>query len=556
MIAAGEVVERIVNVVKELIENSLDAGATRIQISLKDSGFAMVQVSDNGSGMDPEDSLLAFSRHATSKIKNEYDLFHITSLGFRGEALPSIASVSRVEMETSDKKVGTRIVYEDGRLLVNEETATRDGTTITVTRLFFNTPARFKYLKTETVELRLIVDFVDKMAFAHPDVAFRLENNGRMLLQTSGNNSETDIFAVVYGLEVAKSVKRFSGKNRDYSIEGYFANPIHNRSGRQSVILIVNGRPIRDFILTREIVECFIGYLPKDKYPIILLNIAVDPQLIDVNIHPTKAEVKFSELETLRKLISETLKEAIGKTKVIQTASDKSDTQIKMGFGTSYPNKEPEEGLFVKEEEEIPKEDKASNEFPDFEYVGQYGGTYLLFQNEAGLYLVDQHAAAERIRYEKYLNLMLAPNKETYQLLLPMELSLSNTLTEMIGKDTIDKAKENGLVIRKKDLSTILLETVPSWYPKGHEADFAETVVSSLIEEGKTDKKTLVDETAKLLACKRSLKANHRLSREEAERLVGDLSKCNRPYTCPHGRPIIVLIGEYDIEKWFYRVAS
>ncbi|MFH0992886.1 MAG: DNA mismatch repair endonuclease MutL, partial [bacterium] len=318
MIAAGEVVERVGNVVKELMENAIDANASVIAIELKESGLAAIRVADNGSGMEADDALAAFERHATSKIRSERDLFRIASLGFRGEALPSIAAVSRVELVTSTGgAAGRKVVYRDGALLENGLCSAAKGTSVTVTKLFYNTPARLKFLKSPHAELAFIAELVDKYAIARPDIAFSLSNDNRMLVRTSGNNDRSAVVAAVYGVAAAKEMVPFAGANRDYRVKGRLASPIVNRVSRSYVTVAVNGRVVRNPKAVQAIVEGYGQTIPKGRYPIVFVDIATDPLLIDVNIHPTKLEIKFSEEASLMGLLTETIRKAVGGFRII-----------------------------------------------------------------------------------------------------------------------------------------------------------------------------------------------------------------------------------------------
>ena len=303
-IAAGEVVERCLNVVKELVENSIDAKSTRIRVSLKDSGILEITVADDGVGMDEDDALLAFSRHATSKLKSLNDLFHIASLGFRGEALPSIASVSKVELRTSVNDIGTYLYLEGGILIKKERYPLEKGTTITVKNLFYNTPVRLKYLRSLSTELSLIIDYMNKMALSYPDIKFILENNDKELLNTTGDGNLLKVIYAVYGIDVAKKMIEISGENDDYVINGYVSYPEVAKTSRNVMTTLVNGRVIKNQALNRAILDTYHTYIPKDKFPIIVLNIEVDPILVDINIHPQKMDIKFSKLDELLTLVT------------------------------------------------------------------------------------------------------------------------------------------------------------------------------------------------------------------------------------------------------------
>jgi DNA mismatch repair protein MutL len=549
-IAAGEVVEKLANVVKELVENSIDAESTKIDIDLFDSGMKSIRVTDNGFGMDEEDAVLAFERHATSKIKSVNDLFRIQSLGFRGEALPSIAAISRVELSTSNGKDGIKIVYEDGKMLEKTHTSMNQGTMIEVSKLFYSTPARFKYLKSPQYELANIVSMVNGFALANPSISFKLTNDKKQIFVSKSNDSLTNLMAQIYGIQAGKSLIYFEAENRDYHIYGYTTNPIVNRSSRNYINIVVNNRIISNSDIVSAISDAYDQLIPKGRYPITILYIEVDPLLIDVNIHPRKQEIKFSEKDKLVNLIKKALKEKLEVTYIYQKPSE-DYSQTKITFfeeETSYHHNQE-----VKNEvsnDQVKKEETVV--IPDMEYIGQFAGTYLIWQNEEGLYLLDQHAAAERIRYERYLAKWLSKNLETNELLLPLSIEISNDLLIRL-KDHIDEFLKFGVDLEIKD-NFVSVKKLPNWFPEGYEEIYIESMIMSLLENDFTSKEILIDDLAKLLACKHSLKANHYISSLEANQLLSDLRKCKRPYTCPHGRPIIVDINMNAIEHWFNRV--
>ncbi len=549
-IAAGEVVEKLANVVKELVENSIDAESTKIDIDLFDSGMKSIRVTDNGFGMDEEDAVLAFERHATSKIKSVNDLFRIQSLGFRGEALPSIAAISRVELSTSNGRDGIKIVYEDGKMLEKTHTSMNQGTMIEVSKLFYSTPARFKYLKSPQYELANIVSMVNGFALANPSISFKLTNDKKQIFVSKSNDSLTNLMAQIYGIQAGKSLIYFEAENRDYHIYGYTTNPIVNRSSRNYINIVVNNRIISNSDIVSAISDAYDQLIPKGRYPITILYIEVDPLLIDVNIHPRKQEIKFSEKDKLVNLIKKALKEKLEVTYIYQKPSE-DYSQTKITFfeeETSYHHNQE-----VKNEV---KNDQAKKDevvvIPDMEYIGQFAGTYLIWQNEEGLYLLDQHAAAERIRYERYLSKWLKKDLETNELLLPLNIEISNDLLIRL-KDHLDEFLKFGVDLEIKD-TFVLVKKMPNWFPEGYEEIYIESMIMSLLENDFTSKESLIDDLAKLLACKHSLKANHYISSLEANQLLSDLRKCKRPYTCPHGRPIIVDINMNAIEHWFNRV--
>jgi DNA mismatch repair protein MutL len=546
-IAAGEVIEKLANVVKELVENSIDAEATKIDIDLLESGMKSIKVTDNGLGMDESDAFLAFERHATSKIKNVNDLFRIQSLGFRGEALPSIAAISRVDLSTSNGEEAINIIYEDGKFIEKKPGILNQGTAIEISKLFYSTPARFKYLKSPQTELAAIVNMVNGFALANPHISFRLTNDKKQIFVTSNNESLINIMSQIYGINVGKSLIYFEAKNRDYQISGYTTNPIVNRSSRNYINIVVNNRIIQN----REIVQAFLDaydqLIPKNRYPVAIIYIEVDPILIDVNIHPRKQEIKFSEKERLFNLIKRTLKEKLEVTHIYQKPKD-DFSQTKISFYEDSPTFQESLELMIKEEELT--EEKVI--IPDMEYIGQYSGTYLLWQNEEALFLLDQHAAAERIRYEKYLKKWSESNQEIQELLTPLKVELTNDIL-IKTSEHIKEISALGVELEIKD-NYVLVKKIPLWFPKDYEEIYVETIIENLINGQLVSQESMVDDLAKLLACKHSLKANHYISSLEANQLLNDLRKCIRPYTCPHGRPIIVDISLKKIEFWFNRV--
>ncbi|MFA7106550.1 MAG: DNA mismatch repair endonuclease MutL [Candidatus Izemoplasmatales bacterium] len=551
-IAAGEVIEKLGNVVKELVENAIDAEATKIDIDLLDSGMKSIKVTDNGTGMDEDDALLAFERHATSKITNVNDLFRIQSLGFRGEALPSIASISRVELCSSIGEEGVEIIFEDGKMISKNKISMNQGTRIEVTKLFYSTPARFKYLKSSQYELAVIVSLVNGFALANPHISFRLTNDKKQLFVSHSNDSVTNLMAQIYGLQVGKSLIYFEKENRDYHVYGYTTNPIVNRSRRDYINIVVNNRIIQNRDIVTAISDVYDQLLPKNRYPVAIIYIEVDPLLIDVNIHPRKQEIKFSEKDKLIKLIKTAISEKLEITNIYQKP-DQSFEQTKIQFYEEKIEEEvsKKETTFIKEDVRV-EEKEEKRIIPDLEYIGQYGGTYLLWQNEEGLYLMDQHAAAERIRYERYLKNWSIKNQEIQELISPLKLDLSNDL--IIKVPSIISVIENlGVKLEVKD-NHILVYSVPMWFPKDLEEVYLESMVIELLEGKDVSQKSLIDDLAKLLSCKHSLKANHYISSMEANQLLNDLRKCERPFTCPHGRPIIVDLSNRQIEYWFNRV--
>lgn len=569
MIAAGEVVERVSNVVKELVENAIDASATQITVLLEESGLRKIQVVDNGSGMDHHDALLAFERHATSKIKNEYDLFHIHSLGFRGEALPSIASVSHIELETTLKgEEGIALVFEYSQLLSKQTSTRPSGTSITVTKLFYNTPARFKYLKSPQSELSQIQDVMNQFALSYPSIAFTLSNQDKVMFQTSGNGQIIEVLAKIYGLETAKSMRHFETENRDYHINVFYSSPIQHRSSKQYITFSVNHRVVKNHRLSKEIIQAYDQLIPHNRYPIVFVDIIVDPLLIDVNIHPSKQEIKFSEEASLGKLIYDQLRNRLHQTEIIPKINTIKETPViqeSLPLHT-YPEikktevtpeikqsiVEPKPWILEEEVNPIISTYPESKRLPELSYIGQYHGTYLLFQNQNSLFLMDQHAAAERIRYERYLSKMASPKPNYYELLVPIKLTLSNHEVILLERYLQD-LRQFGIELQLHN-DFYEITQVPAWFPRGMEVVYTEAVCRYLFEMQSFTIASIRDDLAKLLSCKHSLKANQYVSKENADELLKNLNLCIHPYTCPHGRPILIELHNHEIEKWFSRV--
>ena len=553
LIAAGEVVERPVNIVKELVENAIDAAATSIQIDLLESGLQEIRVRDNGHGMDEEDLLLAFERHATSKITTEYDLFHIRSLGFRGEALPSIASVSSVDARSSmDDVSGTQILLDFGTLKQKKSLAQPRGTQITITKLFYHTPARLKYIKSVQYELALIADFCDKVALSYPQIRFQLTNNGKSLLQTPGNGQLLETIAKVYGNDVAKNMVFFEKRNRDYTLSGYRCHPQYAKSNRQAITTLVNGRVIRHYKIQQAVLEGYGQLIPEGRYPICVLAIHTDPSFIDVNIHPSKLEIKFSEESMLIHLIKEAL-QATFTNQVFPTRIEPSNSRFESKYQTQINEYSPKESPYTQETFSFQEVHQTSQSlFDDLHYIGQYAGTYLLFQKDTGLFLLDQHAAAERIRYELYSKRMASKRADSMELTVPLEFSFT---TEEWNRFDYQKGELQayGFDIEASGPRSFSLRAIPAWFPHGYEALYSQQFIDFILQGTPIQEEKIVDELAILLACKHSLKANQYLSNDEVHQLINQLKACVNPSTCPHGRPILVEISHYQIEKWFKR---
>ena len=579
-IAAGEVVERCLNVVKELVENSIDAKSTRIRVSLKDSGILEITVADDGVGMDEDDALLAFSRHATSKLKSLNDLFHIASLGFRGEALPSIASVSKVELRTSVNDTGTYLYLEGGTPIKKERYPLEKGTTITVKNLFYNTPVRLKYLRSLSTELSLIIDYMNKMALSYPDIKFILENNDKELLNTTGDGNLLKVIYAVYGIDVAKKMIEISGENDDYVINGYVSYPEVAKTSRNVMTTLVNGRVIKNQALNRAILDTYHTYIPKDKFPIIVLNIEVDPILVDINIHPQKMDIKFSKLDELLTLVTSLIEAKLKEILLIPHATVRTREtiyEVEDALPLEKPTsifdeddftpleKQIEEVSFdfsneKESKEEIKSEETTSNEeivyrIKQMHPIGIIHKTFIVAENEAGMYLIDQHAAAERINYEKFMKELSREDKHTTDLLVPIKIEYPKDEFLKI-KEYLDVLKDIGVYLEEFGDHTFLVRRHPTFIYKGREKDSIEKIITILLDKGTFSKEKFIEKTATTLACRLSIKANDYISLDEAAYLLDTLRTCENPFTCPHGRPTIITYSNYELERLFKRVMN
>ena len=556
-IAAGEVVEKCVSVVKELVENSIDAKASIIKVELKDAGTQLIKVTDNGIGMDEEDSLMAFQRHATSKIIDESDLYRISTLGFRGEALPSIASVSNVTLKTCSKNIGTIVNISGGKVLSVTKGDARIGTIIEIKNLFYNTPARLKHIKSLYSELANITEYMNKIAFSHPNIKFTLTNNDNKILETDGRGDLLKTIKDIYGLEVAKKMYKVKSNLDDYEIEGYISYPSVNRSNKNHMITIVNGRVVKNYDLNRTINDSYHSYKPDNRYPIVVLKINVDPSLIDVNIHPTKMDIKFSKMNELLDEISTMIKNTIGTKNLIpKVTAPVVEKKHYEQFVLDFNKKEEvyEKELFVNEDLTIKEEvEDEKKELEAMYPVGIVHGTYIICQNELGMYLIDQHAAKERINYEIYKEKLGNPKKDSLPLLFPITIEYpSNEF--IILKENFEFIRSLNIDINEFGINSIIIKSHPTWLPKGHEEEAIKKILDLIIniEKNFTIEK-FNEKLATTLACKMSIKANTNITIKEMERLISDLRKCDNPYNCPHGRPTIIFYSTYELEKLFKR---
>ena len=654
-IAAGEVVERPASVVKELVENALDAGSTQIDIVLEEAGLRKIQVIDNGEGIYEEDVENAFKRHATSKIHTRDDLFRIRTLGFRGEALPSIASVSEVTVETAvqEESQGTFLKIKGGTIEEHRPSALRQGTKITVENLFFNTPARLKYVKTLQTELSNVGDIVNRLALSHPNVAFRLMHDGNKMLATSGNGDLKQAIAGIYGLPTAKKMLAIQNDDLDFKIQGYVSLPEVTRASRNYLTTIINGRYVKNFALNKAIVNGYGSKLMVGRFPIAVIEITMDPLLVDVNVHPTKQEVRLSKEAELTALVSQAINASLREENLIPSAVDN------LSFKKTVPKEEVEQltidleqpkvsktGLtfnketgdfYIEESFEQPvdnyvdkpldksgklsdnikdvenklgnieverqveslesekdtvknvdnlidnqtvtndnseltqhpefdfnqkgqqlvakalKEVPAKQRFPHLEYFGQMHGTYLFAQSADGLYIVDQHAAQERIKYEYFRKKIGEVSDDLQELLVPIVLDYPQSDILKLQEYTVALA-EVGIHLEEFGTNSFIVRAHPTWYPPGQEEEIIREMIEIVLATGKVSVQEFREATAIMMSCKRSIKANHYLNPQQARVLLEDLAQCENPFNCPHGRPVLIHFTNKDMERIFKRI--
>lgn len=558
-IAAGEVVEKCASVVKELVENSIDAKATHIKINLEDGGLKKIEVIDDGIGMDKDDAQLAFARHATSKIYKDDDLYFIETLGFRGEALASIASVAEVNLVTCNAEVGTHVHIKGGSIDLVEDIGTNIGTTITITNLFYNTPARLKYLKSEATEANNCIRYIEKLALSKENIAFTLTNNDRVIVKTSGSGKLLKCIHEIYGLSVSSNMLEISASSDDFEIYGYISKPSILKKNRNHLNTIVNGRVVRNNDINKAINDAYNTYKHEGFYPIVVINIVTDPTLIDVNIHPTKQDIKISMIENLEKLLYNTIKKVLYTNILVPNAlvEDEFSNQEK-----NLPYEEEKKETIIQTRFDFTNINNSSNEILkneeikklDLYPIGQIHGTYIIAEDDEAMYIIDQHAAHERINYEMITKKYRESEVEITELLVPLQVELPTSEYNIFleNKEILTKL---GFVIEEFGINTIIIKAHPTWINKGFKNADLKSIIDLVITNGKKfNKEKFLDSLAKMVSCKMSIKANEKLSFEEMDALLKDLVKCDNPYNCCHGRPSIMKFTNYELEKMFKRV--
>lgn len=634
VIAAGEVIERPASVVKELVENAIDADATDIRIYVKQAGIDEIKVIDNGNGISPNEMELAITAHATSKVSRASDIFKLRTMGFRGEALASIAQVSRFEIDSQTKgQLGRLISGFGGKITEQKDISKSIGTSVTVRDIFFNTPVRLKYLKSVSTELRHIIDIVQRLAMSQPNISFVLNSNGKEIFRTTGNGDFRRTVAGIYGIEVSRNLVEVSGNDDDFSINGLISLPNYTRANRRNINFSVNGRTVRSIELTRYLLEGYRTKLMVGRFPTATLSIELDPYLIDVNIHPSKQELKISKIDQLGALIVNSVDRSLSKLDLIPETntekigfSDISDPVAEMQEhfeslsheSVNYFTQKPQTNLGkIKEEavepatprfevevpdltdfsniplfmpnerEKMKKWDlryateklvpafeddgtsgdhkvlvsdqdlfaskKSSSRFPMMEYVGQVQGTYLLTNTKDGLYIIDQHAAQERINFEYYSKKLGEVSADEQTLLVPLILEYSRSdFVEIQGKrDLLEKL---GLYLNDFGGNSFMVNRYPAWIKSDQVKETVKEMIDFILSNHKISLSDFRLKTAKMMSCKRAIKAHQFLSDDEAKELIKNLSKCENPFNCPHGRPVLVQITNRDLDRMFKRL--
>lgn len=638
-IAAGEVIERPASVVKELVENAIDAKSHEIDILVEDAGLKTIQVIDDGVGIAADEVQLAFRRHATSKIGDRKDLFRVQSLGFRGEALPSIASIANVVMVTSTGGEGQQLHIAGGDVVDQKPAEARRGTAITVKDLFYNVPARLKYLKSLNTELSKIVDIVDRLAFGHPEISMSLTHNGRELLRTAGRDDLRQVIGSIYGMNKVGKMLPIDASDADFKVSGYVSLPELTRSGRSYMSILLNGRYIKNYQLTKAIVAGYGSKLMVGRYPLAVINFTMDPLLVDVNVHPTKQEVRISKEDQLAALTTQAIQSALapqnlipdGLTNLRQSSVDPvklsqdltaisaqrmpatpapSPVVAAQSTATNQPEPietpkmttaaitdEPQQTatpimiahkadlalpavkqfdakyqgttvapfdhLTVAKSQPQPEVSSEQVEeqplftdkprFPNLIYIGQFNGTYLLAQADDGLYILDQHAAQERVNYEYYRQAIGEVSADQQRLLVPIVLDYS-TADMLKLTDHLDTLASVGIHLESFGPNSFIVRQHPTWFKAGQETETIQEMVDWVLRDGKLTVAQFREKTAIMMSCKRAIKANHHLDDQQAKALIQRLPSCENPFNCPHGRPVLIHFTETDMEKMFKRI--
>ena len=585
-IAAGEVVERPASVIKELVENSIDAQATLIRLDIEGGGKKKIRIMDNGMGMTPNECLLAFSRHATSKISRFEDLQNIRSLGFRGEALPSIASIAKVRCTSARSEIegGKLVVVEGGEVIEEKDASCSRGTTIEVAQLFYVTPARSKFLKGDSTEFSHITQIVTQQALAYPNIQFHLTHNGREVINTLPTEQLHYRIAELFGPDLAKSLIEVDVKSGDYQMKGFVSNPVYTRPSRNAQYCFVNGRFVRDKVILHATQQGYSHLLPKGQHPAMFLYLMMDPKLVDVNVHPSKAEVRFAFQQDLHQFVAHGVLAALEKNHQVNlTKREETDISIQesphsfsqelnykvlqlndksapsLHGNLSQPVRamlRPEESAMLSQQ--VNWFDKTPSPvsnliYSEFEPLGQLDRSFIIMQGKKGILVVDQHVAHERILYEQFRGAAKNRKVEVQKLLFPLPIELSAEDTEVLTPN-LPRLLELGLELVLFGKNEFLLRSVPAILKNGDHENLIRQTIDALPREAHDDVlNTKYEDLLIMMSCRNAIKINHTLNFDQIQKLISDLEKTSMPYTCPHGRPISLLFDINDILKKFLR---
>jgi len=568
-IAAGEVIERPASVVKELIENSIDAGATQITVDVEDGGKKLIRITDNGTGMTKKEAELALMRHATSKIKDESDLSSIHTLGFRGEALASIVSVSRFSLKTKtkDSQAGTDITQDGAEERIIKEIGIPEGTTITVKDLFFNTPARQKYLKSSSTELGNIIDVITSYTLIYPQIHFKLISNANTLFTSPKTHDMQANIATIYGKDVAEDMLKIA-YDKSIIITGYISKPSLTRAGKRHQSIYVNKRHIKNKLITRAVYDAYHTYLTVGRHPIFIISIDIDPKIIDVNVHPAKTEIRIEKENELYEAVYSAVKSSLEKSELIPEIKDNTvqkkiplpytrPTLPKIPYTpqkTTYtpapytPKIAPHQSLIKETEKDI-----IFQKLPNMQIISQITNSYIIAESESSMYMIDQHAAHERINYEKLKKTKDNRANGSQTLINPKIIELSQKDAAVLDEKK-ELLRSTGFDIEPYSDNSFSVRAIPVILGKQYSESNVTDVITDIIEASKvTGIDNLKDSIIKMIACKASIKAGEKMTDGQMIDLLKELEMCDAPYTCPHGRPTIIEMTFKEIEKRFKR---
>lgn len=593
-IAAGEVVERPASVVKELVENSIDAKSSAITVEIKDGGISMIRITDNGVGISPQNIKNAFLRHATSKIQTDLDLESVLSLGFRGEALASIAAISQLELitKTREEITGTRIELHAGEIIANEEVGCPEGSTIIMRNIFFNTPPRKKFLNSPASEAAKISDIVYKLALGHPEISFKYINNNKLVFNTTGNHNLKNCVMNVYGKEIARQGFEIKFTQGDLTLVGILGKPSISRSNRSYENFFINGRYIKSDVIQNAVEDAYKTILTIGKFPVAILHLIISPENIDVNVHPTKMEVRFKDKDQIYNFIYESIRKTltsenlipevvfnIPPKQVVKQMPAHTQQRIPEPFEIKrkpdniltpktmlpeIPPKSPytpvpkRQGLFVQEEKSLDISNSSfkpevKKVYRDYQIIGQFFNTYWLIEIDESIYMIDQHAAHERILYEKLLEDFYTHNPLKQSLIEPLVINVSPQ-EKLVIERHLDLLNKFGFEIEQFGEDAYASRTIPVLFNGPANGDILNQMVDLLMEKDIPSVYESQVNTIATMACKAAVKAHDKLSAAECKKIIEDLMELENPYTCPHGRPTIVTMTKYEVERKFKRV--